>query len=46
LLHASKPASQLWTCPSGQYHIYVAGKAAWFTIIDDLPQFPELPKKR
>jgi len=26
-----------------QSHIYVASKAAWFDITDDLPQFPEMP---
>jgi hypothetical protein len=25
-------------------HVYVASKAPWFTITDDLPQFAELPK--
>jgi hypothetical protein len=24
-------------------HIHVASKATWYTIDDDLPQFPELP---
>ena len=27
-----------------QLHVYVARKAPWFTISDDLPQFPELPR--
>jgi hypothetical protein len=27
-----------------QLHVYVASKAPWFTISDDLPQFPELPR--
>ena len=27
-----------------QMHVYVANKAPWFTISDDLPQFAELPK--
>ena len=27
-----------------QFHVYVASKAPWFTISDDLPQFAELPK--
>jgi hypothetical protein len=27
-----------------QCHVYVASKAPWFTIADDLPQFAELPK--
>jgi hypothetical protein len=26
-----------------QMHVYVASKAPWFTITDDLPQFAELP---
>jgi hypothetical protein len=25
-------------------HVYVASKAPWFTISDDLPQFAELPR--
>jgi len=25
-------------------HVYVASKAPWFTIADDLPQFAELPR--
>ena len=25
-------------------HVHVAGKAPWFTIADDLPQFPEGPE--
>ncbi len=28
-----------------QCHVHVASKAPWYTITDDLPQFPELPKK-
>jgi hypothetical protein len=31
---------------SAQCHIHVASKAPWYTITDDLPQFPELPAKR
>jgi hypothetical protein len=27
-----------------QMHIYVASKASWFTISDDLPQFAVLPE--
>ena len=27
-----------------QVHVYVASKAPWFAITDDLPQFAELPK--
>jgi hypothetical protein len=27
-----------------QRHVYVASKAPWFTISDDLPQFAELPR--
>ena len=27
-----------------EMHVYVASKAPWFTISDDLPQFAELPK--
>ena len=27
-----------------EMHVYVASKAPWFTICDDLPQFAELPK--
>jgi hypothetical protein len=27
-----------------QLHVYVASKAPWFTISDDLPQFPEFPR--
>jgi len=27
-----------------QVHVYVASKAPWFAITDDLPQFVELPK--
>jgi hypothetical protein len=27
-----------------QLHVYVASKAPWFTISDDLPQFAELPR--
>ncbi len=27
-----------------QLHVYVGSKAPWFTISDDLPQFPELPR--
>lgn len=27
-----------------QMHVYVASKAPWFTITDDLPQFAERPK--
>jgi hypothetical protein len=26
-------------------HVFVAYKAPWFEITDDLPQFPELPTK-
>jgi hypothetical protein len=26
-------------------HIFVSSKATWFTITDDLPQFPELPTR-
>jgi len=26
-------------------HVFVAYKAPWFDITDELPQFPELPKK-
>jgi hypothetical protein len=26
-------------------HVYVASKAPWFTITDDLPQFAEMPPK-
>ena len=29
-----------------QMHVYVASKAPWFTITDDLPQFPEGPPTR
>jgi hypothetical protein len=28
------------------FHVFVANKAPWFDIADDLPQFPELPPKR
>jgi hypothetical protein len=27
-----------------ELHVHVASKAPWFTITDDLPQFPEGPK--
>jgi hypothetical protein len=27
-----------------QMHVYVASKAPWFTISDDLPQFAQLPR--
>ena len=27
------------------FHVYVADKASWFDITDDLPQFPALPGK-
>lgn len=27
-------------------HVYVASKAPWFDITDDLPQYPELPTQR
>jgi hypothetical protein len=27
-----------------QMHVYVASKAPWFIISDDLPQFSELPR--
>jgi len=29
-----------------QMHVYVASKAPWFVISDDLPQFAELPSER
>ena len=28
-----------------KFHVFVANKAPWFDITDELPQFPELPKK-
>ena len=28
-----------------KFHVFVATKAPWFEIADELPQFPELPKK-
>jgi len=28
-----------------KFHVFVAYKAPWFDITDELPQFPELPKK-
>jgi hypothetical protein len=27
------------------FHVFVADKAPWFTITDDLPQFPQLPAR-
>jgi hypothetical protein len=31
-------------CICAEMHVYVASKAPWFTISDDLPQFSALPR--
>lgn len=42
---AHVPLGVLTDVPSRRpdHHIYVASKATWYTITDDLPQFDELP---
>ncbi len=42
----SLPLGALDTDPGirPQMHVYVASKAPWYTISDDLPQFAEFPK--
>jgi hypothetical protein len=42
--HVNYGALQSQPSRRPDHHIYVASKASWYEIEDDLPQFPELPQ--